>query len=178
MQEFIAKYASLIFANWQRALLGGIIVVSVVIVLLGCLKGALINKITNKLARKIILAFSSVVLVFPLTALYFVVDGINFDHYWLGSAMNVVLTILAYWAYENTALRDFIHWVGKTVINKFTHYFVLRVTDVDNTQRANTTVLKETMGNLKVDVANQLVKSNFIQPNAKSSNHDTDLDNI
>lgn len=180
MLEFLSKYASLLFANWQRALLGGVIVSSTVIVLLGVLKKFLINKISNKLVRKVILAFSSVLLVFPLTALYFLGDEINFDHYWLGSGMNAVLTILVYWLYENTALRDLIHKIAYTVGNKFAVAFAKRITDTSaNTEKANVAELKEMTNSLKNDVANTLVKNSYITPVlTKSTYHDSDLDDI
>ena len=180
MLEFFSKYAGLLLANWQRALLGGVIVSSTVIVLLGVIKKFLINKISNKLVRKVILAFSSVILVFPLTALYFLGDEINFDHYWLGSAMNAVLTILVYWLYENTALRDLIHKIAYAVGNKFAVYFAKRITDIDSKDaNANVKELKEMTNSLKSDVANGLINNSYITPVLKNqTNHDSDLDDI
>lgn len=109
----------LIIANWQRVLTGGVILTCAIIFLMGVLKKAVLGKIGNKLLRKVVLAFSSVILVFPATALYFVADGINFDYYWYGCAGAAVATILTYWLYENTGLRNVIDLVGEKTVYKY-----------------------------------------------------------
>lgn len=108
---------SVFLQNWQKALVGGIVVVSAVIVIMGALK-FLFNKINNKLLRKSLLAFSSVLLAMPATAIYFVSANISFDYYWIGYAMTAFATIITYWFYENTCLRDLIQKIGTLTIGR------------------------------------------------------------
>lgn len=172
IQAFVSKYAGLFFANWQRALLGGLIVVSAVITIMGILKKAIIDRIPNKLVRKIVLAFSSVVLVFPLTALYFVGDKINFDHYWVGCALNASATIIVYWLYENTGCRNLFHKVGNITIGKLVKYIARQIVNSDNASTQNTVALQEITSELKSEVKTTLIGS------IVNSNHDNDLDNL
>ena len=109
----------ILMANWQRAITGGIIVACAVIFIMGILKKALLGKITNKLLRKVVLSFASLILTFPATALYFVGDNISFRWYWYGCALMCVLTILTYWLYENTGLRDLITLIGRNTVGKY-----------------------------------------------------------
>jgi hypothetical protein len=107
--------------NWQQAVTGGIIVSCAVIFIMGCLKRFL-DKTPLKnypYARKAVLAFGSLLLTFPMTALYFVADKIPFDYYWYGCALMCVGTIVTYWLYENTALRKAIHAVGAKTVGKY-----------------------------------------------------------
>lgn len=172
MLDYIAKIATVFFANWQRALLGGLIVISTVITLVGALKMIAIDKIPNKLVRKIVLAFSSVVLAFPITALYFLGDGINFEYYWVGSGLCSVATILVYWLYENTGCRNLIHYVGSLTVGKFVKYIARGIVASDgNTKTSNEVILKEMTSELKNEVKAHVVRSYF-------PDHDKDLDNI
>lgn len=111
--------ANALFLNWHRALMGGIIVTCSVIFLMGILKKFVFNRVHNKLARKILLSFCSVVLVFPATAIYFVSDNISFTWYWWGCLLCAILTIVTYWLYENTGLRNVIGLVGELTVNKW-----------------------------------------------------------
>lgn len=101
-------------------LVGGLIVVGVVMFLLGILKGVLFNRIKNKLIRKIILSFGSLVLVIPFTYIYILYNGIDISQFLLYYAVHSLETILVYWLYENTGLRNFVLFVGeKTVLGFF-----------------------------------------------------------
>ena len=107
--------------NWQQAVTGGIIVSCAVIFIMGCLK-RLLDKTPLKnypYARKAVLAFGSLLLTFPLTAIYFLADKISFDYYWVGCVLMCVGTIVTYWLYENTALRKVIHAVGAKTVGKY-----------------------------------------------------------
>ena len=115
----VALMAKVLFHNWHRAAVGGIIVACSVIFLMGILKKFVFNKVQNKLARKVLLSLCSVVLVFPVTALYFVSDNINFQWYWWGCLLTSMLTILTYWLYENTGLRNAIGAIGELTVNKW-----------------------------------------------------------
>lgn len=141
--------ATTLFHNWHRAVMGGIIVACSVIFLMGILKKFVFNRVRNKLARKVLLSFGSVVLVFPITALYFVSDNISFTWYWWGCLLATVLTICTYWLYENTGLRNVIGMVGELTVNKWVKLlYVAFMAKMDRTatknQLAMTTVeLKE-----------------------------------
>lgn len=148
-------YLKILLANWKRALVGGVIVVSAIIVLMGILKTGVINKIKNKLVRKVVLAFGSIALVLPCTALYFVGDGINFDHYWLGCAMNAVAVILTYWLYENTALRNLIHKIGSVTLGKFVKYIANRIVS-NGTSADDKKALQDLTDSLGSEVRNEL----------------------
>lgn len=110
---------SALAANWQEALIGGVIVVCAIIVFLGVLKNLFFDKITIKLVRKIVLAALSIVLAMPATALYFVCAQIAFTYYWYAYALVCVATIIGYWLYENTGLRALILYIGNNVIVKY-----------------------------------------------------------
>ena len=115
----IATMAKFLFMNWHRAVMGGIIVTCSVIFLMGILKKFIFNKVKNKLARKALLYFCSIVLVFPITALYFVSDNISFTWYWWGCLLSAMLMIVTYSLYENTGLRNIIDLIGGLVVNKW-----------------------------------------------------------
>ena len=119
MKAWIVANANYFLSNWEDLLMGGIIVVSVVIFLMGVLKGLLLNKIKNDLARKVLLAWTSLIIVLPVTAIYLVVKGVSMDYFWFVYAVNCVSTILIYWGYENTALRNCLHVVGKKIVLAF-----------------------------------------------------------
>lgn len=116
MVEFIVSYAKLLVANWQTALYGGIAVIGVIMALVGVLKLSTKNKIQSKKARKAIYFFSSLALVFPVTALCFLIEGINFRHYLVGCAMVALGVIVTYVLYENTLLRDLLQKIGRITI--------------------------------------------------------------
>jgi peptidoglycan/LPS O-acetylase OafA/YrhL len=115
--------AKFLFLNWHRALMGGIIVTCSVIFLMGILKKFVFNRVQNKLGRKVLLYFCSIVLVFPITALYFLSDGISFTWYWWGCLLSAMLMILTYSLYENTGLRNIIDLIGGLVVNKWLKVF-------------------------------------------------------
>lgn len=124
MFDYIVKYAEIFLANWQRALWGGIMSVSAVIVVMGVLKKWIKKLIPEGKLRKFVLAFGSIALVFPATAGVFALESINFNHYWLGVALNSIATIVGYWAYEYTCFRNFIHYVGENTLGRLWNAFV------------------------------------------------------
>lgn len=117
------SYFSMLLENWRQVLRGGIIVVSAVIVIMGMMK-KLFDKISNKLLRKFLLALTSVVVVLPVTAIYFVSCGIDYKYFWIDYALLAVATIVTYWLYENTCLRDLIHMLGSLTIGRLIKHFV------------------------------------------------------
>ena len=115
IKEAIAVFCE----NWQDAVVGGVIIACAIIALVGILKKFLFNKISNKLVRKVVLACTSVVLVLPATALYFVSADVGFNYYWLSCLAIAVLTVIGYWLYEHTGLRNLISYIGNTVVLKY-----------------------------------------------------------
>lgn len=114
----MTEFVSALLANWRQALVGGTIVICAVIVIMGLIKN-LFDKVPYRLLRKFLLAFTSIVLVLPISAIYFVCAGINYK-YFLGSyALLSVATIVTYWLYENTCLRELIHKIGSLTIGRF-----------------------------------------------------------
>lgn len=119
MKEWILWTSSYFLENWQALFWGGVIVVSVVIFLMGVFKKLLANRIENDLLRKVVLAWTSVILTLPITAVMVLYNSYNWDHFWVIYAANVIGTILIYWFYENTALRNALAAVGKRIVLKF-----------------------------------------------------------
>lgn len=98
---------------------GGMVAVGVTMFLMGLFKIILGNKIKNKLLRKTILSFLSIVLVAPVTVIYLLINSVNgMDHFWVIYLSNCSLTIIVYWFYENTQLRELLYLTGKSVITK------------------------------------------------------------
>jgi hypothetical protein len=147
--------ATTLFQNWHRAVVGGIIVACSVIFLMGILKKFVFNRVQNKLARKVLLSFGSVALTFPITALYFLSDNISFTWYWWGCLFTAILTIVTYWLYENTGLRNVIGIVGELTVNKW-----VKVLYVAFMAKAENSVLKNqlamTTEELKVEVRKEI----------------------
>jgi hypothetical protein len=104
---------------------GGLITVGVTIFLMGVLKKLFGDKIQNKLVRKTVLAFFSVVLVAPITATYLIFNTASgIDYFWYMYALNAIGTIVVYWFYENTHLRELLALIGRNTIMKvFTAIF-------------------------------------------------------
>ena len=119
--EYAYQIIQILFLNWQKALMGGVIVPCTVIFLMGILKRLLDNTqlFANKNVRKAFLSFVSLALTFPITAFYFLADGISFDYYWVGCILTCLATIVTYWLYENTCFRNLIHTIGATTVGKY-----------------------------------------------------------
>lgn len=117
--------------NWQQAVTGGIIVACAVIFLMGVAKRFLDKTplVKYPYLRKAVLAFGSLLLTFPMTAIYFLADKISFTYYWYGCALMCVGTIVTYWFYENTALRKVIHLIGEKTVGKYWAIFLAAYTE-------------------------------------------------
>jgi hypothetical protein len=155
-------------SNWQDVLMGGVILTCAIIFVMGILKTVVLGKITNKLVRKIVLAFTSLFLVFPSTALYFVSDNINFDYYWYACALVGVATIVTYWFYENTGFRNLIHLIGQKTVGKYVAIIeaaALSDQSDDVTKAQLITVNTELKQTVKEEVAQELA-------NRKSKDND------
>lgn len=108
-----------VISDWQSILVGGAVIVGVVIFILGCLKVSIVNRIHNKMLRKTLLSFLSVALVFPTTAAYTLYNGWSWEYYWWLCGLFALATIVVYWFYEGTHLREGLAWIGKTTVGKF-----------------------------------------------------------
>lgn len=124
--EYLTNIFQALLNNWQQAITGGIIVACAVIFLMGVAKRFLDKTllVNYPYLRKAVLAFGSLLLTFPMTAIYFVADKISFKYYWIGCGLMCIGVILTYWAYEHTALRKFIHLIGEKTVGKYWAIFL------------------------------------------------------
>lgn len=164
MIDYFVTAATVALSVWERALIAGVIVVCSVITVVGFLKEALFDKIKNKNLRKSVLAFTSLAMILPVTALYFVFDRISFEYFWAACAMLAPVTILVYWVYENTQLRTLIQKIGENTFHK------LFVWICDNIVTSDSKKKKE-----KLVAANKDLKS-FVATELKAT--DKDLKNL
>jgi hypothetical protein len=139
-----------ILIHGESLLSGGLTVVGIVIFIMGVLKTALINRISHKLARKIILSFLSILLVFPATVISNYAQGLGTEYLWVTYAINASATIIVYWFYENTGFRSLLELIGKTTLNKIASSVVSKESKEDfltaiqqSQQEALTTVKKK-----------------------------------
>lgn len=139
-------------ANWQDTFVGGAIVVGVVIFLMGLLKTVLFNRITNKLFRKIILSFFSLILVFPVTIGMMWYKGFDMSHIWIFYAINAVATVLIYWLYENTGLRNLLSLIGRNTVLRL----ITALTKSEKTISAVKNTIKDTLSEIEKDTQGYL----------------------
>lgn len=116
MRDWIIATANYILSNWQTVLIGGACAVSIVVFILGCIKPLIKRWIPNTTVCKVIFAWLSVILNIPATAVSVWIEGLPDEHFWTLAVINAVGTILVYFVYENTALRNGMHWLGKKII--------------------------------------------------------------
>lgn len=153
--EKVFNMLEILLSNWQDAVIGGTIVTCSVIFLMGILKKFIFGKIRNKLIRKVVLAFVSVCMVFPITAIYFVSYHISFEVYWWACLGMAILTILTYWLYENTGLRNLISLIGEATVGKWaTVIYYAFMTKAENKEVKNQ--LTKATDELKADVRKEI----------------------
>ena len=104
--------------NLETFWLVGVIMVSAITVLIGILKPLLFNRIPWKPLRRATLAFANVGLCFATTAVWFAIKNFSFGIYWHSAIAVSVFSIVWYWFYENTCLRDLISTIGKITLRK------------------------------------------------------------
>lgn len=169
--DFFVTAVQIALANWQRTLIGGAVVICSLIVFLGSIKELVFGKIKNKNLRKSLLAFTSLALVLPFTAITFLIDRINFDYYWYACAMLAPCVIIVYWFYENTNLRALIQTLGEKTWNKIVVYFATVIVDKDNekVQSAFLTSVKDAM-----KIENKAIK----QSTSVKKHKDEELNNL
>ena len=117
--DYVIMMLRVLLANWQDAITGGVILACSVIFIMGIAKMLGLGKIKNEHIKKAILYFSSIVMVFPTTAFYFIIEGISFNWYWCGCGFVALLTIVTYSLYENTGFRAIIHFIGEKSVGRW-----------------------------------------------------------
>lgn len=125
----VKDFFCLVYANWYDFLVAALVMCSAIIVFLGIMKPLLYNKIKNALLRKSALAFSSVFLSFAVMAVVFLVRKFDFHWYLCSSVSQALFTIIVYWFYENTCLRNLIKKIGTMVLSKIGLVFLSKVQD-------------------------------------------------
>lgn len=116
MKDWIFTTMDFILSDWQTLLIGGACAVSIVVFILGCIKPFIKRWVSNSTLRKVIFAWLSVLLNVPATAVSVWLDQLPTDHFWVVVVINIASTILVYFVYENTALRNALHWLGKKIV--------------------------------------------------------------
>jgi hypothetical protein len=115
MENWVLSY---VVSDWWNLLVGGVLVVSIVIFLMGVLKGVVVNQIKNHLIRKVILAWGSLLLTVAVTLITSIFQEFAVSVFAIKCVLNCIGTILTYWVYENTALRDSLSIFGKKILTK------------------------------------------------------------
>ena len=114
----IKNFLDFFETDWYNLFIIGVIMVSAITVLIGILKPLLFNRIPWKPLRRATLAFANVGLCFATTAVWFAIKHFSFGIYWHSAIAVSVFSIVWYWFYENTCLRDLISTIGKITLRK------------------------------------------------------------
>lgn len=125
----LKEFLTIVFNNSYEFLVAALIMCSAIIVFLGIMKPLVYNKIKIALLRKSALAFSSVFLCFAVMAVVFLVRNLDFHWYLCSAVSQSVFTIVVYWLYENTCLRNLIKKIGTFTLSKIASIFVGKVQD-------------------------------------------------
>ena len=104
--------------EWEDLLVLGVIMVSAITVLIGILKPVLFNKIKWKPLRRALLAFSNVFLCLLSTVVLYEIEHYDYNTYWHSAVGLSLFSIVWYWVYENTCLRDLIATIGRVTLKK------------------------------------------------------------
>ena len=151
MIDFIMATAKLILTDWQRFLVGGMVVVWAIITFEGFIKIALNKIFKNKTLRGIVLALFSLVLVFPATAFYLWIENISFDYYWFAYPTFGVATVVTYWVYEYLGIRLSVKWILEKIGLLLKNIF-------DKIYSGEKVVVKEEISNIYNDIKKNVVK--------------------
>lgn len=155
MVEIFKTFFTIVASNWYNYLLAVLIMVSAIIAVMGILKPLVFDKVSLKPLRKALLALTSVAFSFVATAGTFLVESYNFDWYWISSAGVAVCTIVIYWLYENTCLRDLIGKLGNLTIKKVGGVIVNKLAD----EKTNVNESLKTVNNELKEEAKFVLKS-------------------
>ena len=169
IEQANAIFQYLITNRWEY-IIWGAIMVSAIIVIIGILKPIAFDKIPYKALRKACLAATNVAFSFASTAICYWVNDINFKWYWYGAAIISIATIITYWLYETTCLRNLIHKIGTMTLKKV--WGILKnIFDKDDVEDIKNEFL--TVQNTLTSATRQEVKSAIA-----NVNHDKELNNL
>lgn len=170
MANFIATAFALAVANWKQVVIVAAIIVSSVIFIVGGVK-TFVRKINNPKLRKVILAFTSLALIFPVAAIAYLINKAPFEYYLLGCIALMPCVIVSYWLYEYTLFRDLVDLVASKTIGRLVLVFAEGVIENDNrkTQEKLINANKE----LKDFTANEINKTVLA-----AKKKDNDLSNL
>jgi hypothetical protein len=118
MYAYVKTFLDFYLADWKDLLLLGVIMVSAITVFVGILKPLLFNKIKWKPLRRASLAFTNVALCFACVAVGFLIKKYDFSVYLHTAVATSLFSIIWYWVYENTCLRDLISKIGGVALSK------------------------------------------------------------
>lgn len=134
--DFLQLAFKVMLGNAEKLMVAGAIMVSVIIMLVGALKHFVFSRIKNDDIRKTVLSLMSVALSFVATFAYFLIEGINWRWYVIGSLITSVACIIVYHFYENYHIRKLVHKIGSFAIDKFAHLakvILAKIADMDDT---------------------------------------------
>ena len=170
MLETIANVLQIFWEHYQDIIVCGLIMVSAIIVAIGFLKPFVFNKIKNKNLRKATLAFTNVGACFATVFVYFLVKGFPLENYWVTATALAITSILVYWFYENTCLRNLIELIGNLVLRRVlkASLFALTTEDINAVKEE----LKNTSEELKAFTKTEFKKATNV------INEDKDLEGL
>lgn len=135
-------FATKFIENPKASLLEVLMLVSIIIFLVGCIK-PLIKNIKNNNLKKVVLSFSSLIVTLPVVLVYFWIKHYSYNLYWFYYIIVSISTIILYWFYENTLLRNLFNLLNQSGKNIVVNGLKSIVKDnVDETQSTKTETLK------------------------------------
>jgi hypothetical protein len=170
MVEQLQLFWEFIKPNLSNFIVEGVIMVSAIIAFMGILKKYFFDKIQNKTIRKIFLSLTSLIFAFVGTAIKFLVEGKNAEHYLYMAIPIAISTIVVYWFYESFGIRQGVHKLGNLTLNKVWTMLL--------------NILKKVFSGKKVNVANEVlagldtVKKSVITEIPNYITHDRDVENL
>lgn len=170
MFEQLNTVIALFSGNLKANILTGVIMVSAIIVFIGLLKPLLFDRIKVKALRKATIALSEIAICFSVAAVAFWVNHFNFNYYIYAASALFISTVVVYWFYENTCLRNLIHKVGSIALAKFTGITVGLLSAKDKKE------IKAELTKVNVDIKKAV--RNELAPLVKKANHDKELNNL
>jgi hypothetical protein len=139
--------------------------VSAIIVFIGLLKPILFDRIKFKPLRKVAIAFTDVLSCLLATAIAFWMNGIDF-YYFFPEAIGVfVATVVVYWFYENTCLRNLIQKIGSIMLTKIAQIATGFLTDKE--KKDLKTELNSAKQEIKKTLKNELHSASHKQKSDK-----------
>lgn len=166
IETFLGFYSG----DWKNLALLGVAMVSAISVLIGILKPLLFDKIKWKPLRRSCLAFTNIFLCFVAVAITFLFKHFDFSIYFHCAVAVSLLSIVTYWFYENTCLRDGIQKLGRFVLKKV-YKVVSNLFDKDNAEQIEVEVA------LAVEEIKQKAKKE-LKLSAKNNKTDKELKNL